>query len=254
MLRTSEIAGSVLYFEELDSTNTYCRLHGAELSHGTLVIAENQTAGRGSRGRTWEAPENESLFMSLVLKPDMSPVFAPRLTLVMALSCARAFQQYGIDVQIKWPNDIVLNGKKLVGILTEMNAKPSGIEQVVVGIGINVLTGQFPKEIAYKATSLWLETGKHFSREEIAAAVMNCFEEDYETFLKTCDLSELLEQYRQFSATVGQKVQILDGKDGYTGFAYDVDKEGQLWVRTEDGQEVKVFADEVSVRGIYGYV
>lgn len=253
-LSTKVMGQNILYFEQLDSTNNYCRENGDKLSDGTLVIAGSQTAGKGSKGRSWESMANASISMSLVLKPDMMPFLAPRLTPVMALSVARALQALGVEVQIKWPNDIVLNSRKLVGILTEMKTHGSAIGHVVMGIGINVSTKDFPGELLNKATSLLMETGKHFAREDIIAAVMNCFEEDYETFMKTQDLSQLLEQYIQFSATVGKEVRILDAKGEYTGFATDIDANGQLLVRKEDGQMVKIFADEVSVRGIYGYV
>ncbi len=253
-LHTEVIGQNILYFQQLESTNTYCRQNGTNLPDGTVVIANNQTAGKGSRGRRWESPKDVAIYMSLLLKPDMEPVYAPRLTPVMALSVARALRELGIEVQIKWPNDIVFNGRKLVGILTEMRARSTAVEQVVIGVGINVSTKQFPKELKYRATSLYMETGKDFSREEIIGTVMNYFEEDYRTFLKTFDLSQLLEQYIQFSATVGKEVRILDARGEYTGIAMDVDANGQLIVQKEDGQLVPVYADEVSVRGIYGYI
>lgn len=248
------IGENVVYFEQLDSTNTYCRQHGRELQDGTLVVANRQTAGKGSKGRGWESPEDVALYMSLLLKPDIQPVLAPRLTPIMALSIAKALDKLGVAVQIKWPNDIVLNGKKLAGILTEMSAKATTVEQIVIGVGINISAKDFPEEIKERATSLLIETGKVFSKKELIASVMECFREDYKIFLKTCDLSQLLEQYKQFSATVGKEVRILDAGGGYTGLAVDVDEIGQLLVRRDDGQLVRVFADEVSVRGIYGYV
>lgn len=253
-LRTKKLAQKLLFFDELDSTNTFCRQNGDKYPDGTLVIANTQTAGKGSRGRGWESPENVSVYMTVLLKPEIRPEHAPRLTPVMALSIVRALRTMGIEAGIKWPNDVVMNGRKLVGILTEMSAEIDYIHQVIIGAGINVLTEQFPEEIAQRATSLLLETGKRFSRSEIAAEIMNCFEEDYHIFLKTCDLSGLLEAYRRFSVTVGNQVRVMDRKGEYTGRALDVDSVGQLLVEKEDGSRVKVFADEVSVRGLYGYV
>lgn len=253
-LRTKKMAQNLLYFEELESTNTFCRQKGDLYPDGTLVVANIQTAGRGSRGRGWESPENVSVYMTVLLKPDISPEFAPRLTPVMAVSIVRALSAMGIDAKIKWPNDVVLNGKKLVGILTEMSAEMDYIHQVIIGAGINVLTEQFPEEIAHRATSLYLETGNRYSRSAIVAEIMNCFEEDYHIFLQTCDLSGLLEPYKQYSATLGNTVRVLDRKKEYAGFAVDIDAEGRLLVEKEDKTLVKVFADEVSVRGIYGYI
>lgn len=253
-LRTVKLARKMLYFDQLESTNIYCREHREELEDGTLVIADKQTAGRGSRGRSWESPAGVAVYMSLLLKPDISPVQAPMLTLVMAVSVARALYGIGMEAGIKWPNDIVVNGKKLAGILTEMNAEVGCVHSVTIGVGMNVLTPGFPKELTERATSLYLETGRTVSRAELVAAIINCFEEDYKRFLQTKDLSELLQQYTQFSATIGKEVRILDYKEEYTAYAVGVDQHGQLLVEKEDGTKEKVFADEVSVRGIYGYV
>lgn len=253
-VHTRMIARNVLFFDELDSTNTYCKRLGDELEEGTLVVANRQDAGKGSRGRGWESPAGVAIYMSLLLKPDISPMHAPRLTLVMAVSIVRALRRMGITAGIKWPNDIVMNGKKLVGILTEMSSEVNYVHHVVIGAGINVQTEEFPEEIAHRATSLYIETGERFSRSELVAVVMDCFEEDYEKFLKNQDLSELLEQYTQFSVTVGKEVRILAPGKEYVATAISVDKEGQLLVEKEDGERVRVFADEVSVRGIYGYV
>ena len=253
-IHTRMIARNVLFFDELDSTNTYCKKHGDELEEGTLVVADRQDAGKGSRGRGWESPAGVAVYMSLLLKPDILPMYAPRLTLVMAVSIVRALRRMGIEAGIKWPNDVVMNGKKLVGILTEMSSEVSYIHHVVIGAGINVQTEEFPEEIAHRATSLYIETGERLSRSELVAVVMDCFEEDYEKFLKNQDLSELLEQYTQFSVTIGKEVRILAPGKEYVATALSVDKEGQLLVEKEDGERVKVFADEVSVRGIYGYV
>lgn len=253
-VHTKVIGRRVLFFDELESTNVYCKQHGEELENGTLVVAEAQDAGKGSRGRGWQSPGGVAIYMSVLLKPDIPPMHAPRLTLVMALSVVRALRGMGIEAQIKWPNDVVINGKKLVGILTEMSSEVDYIHHVVIGVGINVLTPYFPEEIAQRATSLYIETGRRYSRAALTAAVMDCFEKDYEAFLQTEDLSQLLEQYRQFSATIGRDVRILARGNEYTAKALDVDKDGQLLVEKENGERVKVFADEVSVRGIYGYV
>lgn len=253
-LHTKKIAQKVLYFDQLSSTNVFCKQHGEEYPDGTLIVANNQTAGRGSRGRSWESPKDVSIYMSLLLKPDIEPQAAPKLTPVMALSIARALDSMGITVGIKWPNDIVINGKKLVGILTEMNAEMNYIHHIVIGAGINVLSEEFPSELAERATSLLLETGRRLSRAEIIARITECFEEDYEIFLKTADLGGLLEEYKRYSVTIGREVHVIERGSGYDGKALDIDRDGMLYVEKEDKSVVKVFADEVSVRGLYGYV
>ena len=253
-LKTNCIGQYIEVHEELESTNLHCRKNGENLPHGALVTALHQSAGKGSKGRSWESPKGESIAMSLVLKPDISPVMAPRLTPVLALSIVKALKELGIDSQIKWPNDIVIRGKKLVGILTEMSATMEQVRYVVIGAGINVSTDAFSEELKDRATSMFLETGRIYAREEIMAGILNHFERDYEMFLETGDLSLLIEQYKQFSATLGKRVRVMDSKGEYSGCAVDVDETGQLLVQKENGEMAEVFADEVSVRGIYGYV
>lgn len=246
----------IVCFTETDSTNVRARKLGENgAAHGTLVVAEQQTAGRGRRGRGWESPAGSSIYMSLLLRPDFLPNKAPMLTIVMAYSVATALrEQTGLDFRIKWPNDIVLNGKKVVGILTEMSTEIEYINHVVIGVGINVNTEAFPEEICATATSIRRESGKTWRRAELIAAILRQFEVQYERFVKEEDLAYLREAYDAILVNCNREVRILGEKDGYRAVALGIDDQGELLVRKEDGTVTSVYAGEVSVRGIYGYV
>ena len=245
----------IIYYEQLDSTNTeIARLAMQGAEHGTVVVAELQTAGRGRKGRSWESPAGENIYMSVLLRPDFVPDKAPMLTLVMAYSVAWVIQELGFpEVQIKWPNDLVLSGKKICGILTEMQLKGPEIDYVVVGVGINVNTPKFPSELEDKATSLFLESGRKFERESIAENIVDKFERAYRQFGDVQDLSFLQEAYNSMLVNVGKEVRVLEPGNEYTAYAKGVNSRGELIVRTPDGEEKEIYAGEVSVRGIYGY-
>ena len=246
----------IVCFTETDSTNVRARKLGENgAAHGTIVVAEQQTAGRGRRGRGWESPAGSSIYMSLLLRPEFLPNKAPMLTIVMAYSVATALrEQTGLDFRIKWPNDIVLNGKKVVGILTEMSTEIEYINHVVIGVGINVNTEAFPEEICATATSIRRESGKTWRRAELIAAILRQFEVQYERFVKEEDLAYLREAYDAILVNCNREVRILGEKDGYRAVALGIDDQGELLVRKEDGTVTSVYAGEVSVRGIYGYV
>ena len=177
------------------------------------------------------------------------------LTLVMGLSAVQGMEQVtGAALQIKWPNDVVLNGKKVVGILTEMSAQVDYIEHLVIGVGVNVNGKEFPQELQDKATSLAAQLGKDFCRAGLAAAILEAFERNYEIFCRTEDLSGLKEEYQRVLANAGKQVRVLDPASPYSGLALGIDERGQLLVRREDGTVERVYAGEVSVRGLYSYV
>ena len=190
-LLDTEWAGKpVVYYPETDSTNIRIRHLGDEgAPHGTLAVADRQTAGRGRRGRTWESPGGSCIYMSILLRPDLAPEKSPMLTLVMACGVAEGIMDCAdVKVQIKWPNDIIVSGKKLAGILTEMSTQVDYINHVTVGVGINVNVQNFPEEIQ-TATSLLSETGTQTKRAPVIAAVMKHFEENYKIFMQTAVFS-----------------------------------------------------------------
>ena len=248
-------AGKTVHFaREIDSTNLWIkRLAKEGAPEGTLALAEFQSAGRGRLGRSWEVPEGTSVMMSILLRPKFEPQYAPTLTLVMGMAVAKAVKSLGFDVSIKWPNDVVVSHKKICGILTEMGVRDGKIDYAVIGVGINVNIREFPEEMADKATSLYLESGKEFDRSQIPGLVMEAFEKYYEKFAATCDLSGLKEEYESILANYNQPVRVL-AKEPYEGVARGITDGGELLVEKTDGTIVAVSAGEVSVRGLYSYV
>ena len=248
-------AGKTVHFaRETDSTNLWIkRLAKEGASEGTLALAEFQSAGRGRLGRSWEVPEGTSVMMSILLRPKFEPQYAPMLTLVMGMAVAKAVKKLGFDASIKWPNDVVVSHKKICGILTEMGVRDGKIDYAVIGVGINVNIREFPEEMADKATSLYLESGREFDRSQIPGLVMEAFEEYYEKFAATCDLSGLKEEYESILANYNQPVRVL-AKEPYEGVARGITDGGELLVEKTDGTIVAVSAGEVSVRGLYSYV
>ena len=255
--RKTKWAGQeIAYFDEIDSTNIKAKeLAEQGYPNGTLVVADQQVSGRGRRGRSWESPSGTGIFMTLMLKPEINPNSASMLTLVAALAVAKAIKDVtGLDAQIKWPNDIVINGKKICGILTEMSAQFDYINHIVIGIGINVHNEVFSDEIAHMASSLLLESqGKKFRRAEIIEKILEYFEEYYEIYLETEDLTALTGEYNKILVNMNKPVRVLDPKDEFEGKAMGITAKGELIVDTWESRKL-VSSGEVSVRGIYGYV
>lgn len=256
ILHTKWIGTRLEYFDETDSTNIRARKLAEEgAPHGTLVVADSQTAGRGRRGKGWVSPRGTGIWMSMILRPSMSPMSASMLTLIAGLSVVRGVKRStGLDAMIKWPNDAVLNGKKICGILTEMSTEVEEIRYVIPGIGINVNMDDFPEEIKDTATSLKLEAGRSIRRSPVIAAVAESFEHYYDIFMETFDMSGLKEEYNTHLVNMDREVLVLDPRGQYSGRALGIDHEGSLLVRREDGSLSSVISGEVSVRGIYGYV
>ncbi len=250
-------AGRELYFYgETGSTNTDAKRLGEEgAPHGTVVAADMQTAGRGRRGRTWESPAGKDIYFSILLRPEFAPDKAAGLTLVMALAVARAVEEKcGVEAGIKWPNDVVVNGKKICGILTEMTVETDYIQHVVTGVGINVNMDSLPEEIRESATSLFLESGKKTARAELLQAVLERFEEYYGKYAADLGMDSILGEYNARLVNRDRQVRVLDPKGEWEGVAKGINASGELLVETSAGRTVEVYAGEVSVRGLYGYV
>lgn len=253
--RTHWVGERICYYDVTDSTNIRAnRLAEEGAPHGTLVVADAQDAGRGRRGRVWDSAGGTSIYMTLLLKPDIDSANASMLTLVAAMAVADGIHRVtGLEARIKWPNDIVLNGKKVCGILTEMSAQMDYVNHIVIGIGINVHNDAFPEEIAPTATSLFLESGKHYNRAELIEAVWEAFEGYYEIYLATQNLIALRNAYDALLVNKGQRVRVLDPREPYEGVAQGITERGELIVDTWKSRKL-VSSGEVSVRGIYGYV
>ena len=254
------------HFESIDSTNKKAKelaLEGA--LHGTLVTADAQVAGIGRRGRSWSSEKDAGVYMSMVLRPEIATDKASMLTLVAAMAVEKAIMQvcesctigrevvYSSQPKIKWPNDIVLNKKKISGILTELVLRGTEIDYIVLGIGINVNNKEFPEEISTTASSLSLECGGDIDRELLITEVWKQFAVYYKLFLQTGDLSLFREAYEASLVNKEEKVKVLDPLGEYIGIAKGITNTGELIVETE-GEIRYVSSGEVSVRGIYGYV
>lgn len=260
-LKTKWVAHPLQFFDSIDSTNIRAKLEaeqGAE--SGLLVVSDMQSAGRGRRGRGWESPAGINIYYTLMLKPDFSSDCAPMLTLVMALAVAKGIRQTlrrdseeaAAKVGIKWPNDIVVDGKKVCGILTEMSMEQGYIQHIVIGVGINVRKQEFPEEIRDRAAAIDEQCGFRISRSQLIADIMEAFEEDYEIFLRTHDLKGLRASYAELLVNQDREVCVLDPKGEYRGIARGINDQGELLVERPDGTVEEVYAGEVSVRGSMG--
>jgi BirA family biotin operon repressor/biotin-[acetyl-CoA-carboxylase] ligase len=248
-----------LYFDSLDSTNEELKRRAADgAEEGLVVSAGSQHAGKGRSGRRWQSPVGESIATSLLLRPELPCGKLSSLTLVAAMAVLRAVQGlYDLDAMIKWPNDIVIDGKKVCGILTEMEAKEGKAEYVIIGIGVNVHNHSFSEDIQKTATSLDLElekTGKgRGGCKVLTQRIWQEFIMLYQVYGLTGDLSVLMEEYNRYLVNRNQQVKVLDPLGNWEGTARGIDETGALLVETPDDVR-RVDAGEVSVRGVYGYV
>lgn len=254
-LNTKEIGQKILCFDEIDSTNLEVKRQALDdEKHGLVVVAEEQLKGRGRKGRQWVSPKGKGIWMSLMLKPELSPISAPMLTLVAGLAVCEAIQeQTGLEAQIKWPNDIVVRKKKVCGILTEMNGEIDHLNYIVLGIGVNVNVEGFPKELEDIATSLKIASGKEVSRVQLLQRILEKLEGYYKIFEIDGNLKNLIEAYKSHCITYNKEVKVLGPVETIEGIVVDITNQGELIIETEEGTS-KVVSGEVSVRGMYGYV
>jgi BirA family biotin operon repressor/biotin-[acetyl-CoA-carboxylase] ligase len=255
-LNTNVLGRKLFYYDETDSTNLKARADGEKgEADGSLYIADKQTLGRGRRGRSWDSPKGTAIFMSYLLKPGVDISCVSRITIVAAMAVAEALGHIdGVEAGIKWPNDIVINGKKVCGILTEMSSEGLDINYVVVGIGINVNNKYFPSEIKDTATSIMLETGNKCSRTELIADITNEFEKYYNSFLAVSNLKDLVDEYNSRLVNCNRQVVVIEGEKQTEYTALGINEDGALRVKDALGNEKTIISGEVSVRGIYGYV
>ncbi len=248
--------GEFRTFAEIDSTNEEAKrraLDGAP--DGSLYVAEIQTRGKGRRGRTWISPGGEDIFYTMLRKPDLPMNHISMITLVAALAVAEAVDKHGGRAcQIKWPNDLVIGGKKICGILTEMGAEMDHLDYVVIGVGINVNRMDFDPEIADHASSIRRESGRKICRARLLADAVMSFEKYYGLFLDYRDMTPFLKEYNDRLINAGREVKIVKGGSQFIRRALGIDELGQLLVEDDQGRKERVFSGEVSVRGLYGYV
>ena len=236
--------------EEVDSTNKYAKEHFAELNDFTIIYTDNQTAGRGRLERKWQNTGADNIYASILIKPncEISNVFS-NLTQYLCLVLAETFEEYGVNPQIKWPNDIVADGKKVCGILTEGVISPNK-NKAVVGIGINVANKSFGDELSDKASSIYMLTGKVFERESIINNLLEEFEKTYTDFIEG---KTFISDYEKLCININRQVTFVKEGEETSGIAVNVAENGELVIKKEDGTTLNINSGEVSVRGIYGY-
>jgi BirA family biotin operon repressor/biotin-[acetyl-CoA-carboxylase] ligase len=245
----------MLYAQSMTSTNIVLK-QAAEsgAAHGTLALCEEQTAGRGRRGRGWVSPNGQGLWVSLLVRPALPPSRAQLITFAAALSMAEAVEkETGLEIQIKWPNDLTCNGKKVCGILLELSGDVETITYVVVGTGLNVGEKAYPPELRDSATSLAAVLGHEVERAPILRSYLAAMEQHMES-LEREGLPGILQAYESKSCTLHHAVHVTGGGEEFKGVAAGLDENGALMVKLEDGTIRHVLAGDVSVRGVMGYV
>ena len=255
---TAVVGRELRCFAELDSTNNYLKTQTAA-PDGTAAVADSQTAGRGRMDRSFQSPKGQGIYLSVLLRPRLSPDRLPPVTALAGVAvCAAVERVCGVRPGLKWPNDPVLNGKKLCGILTEMSleAETGRVQSLVLGIGVNVGQGpeDFSPEVREMATSLLQALGQPVSRPRLTAALLEELDRAYAALLAG-DLSAYLAAYRRDCVNLGKTVQLIPfgGGERETAQAVDVDGEFSLVIRGSGGRERTVRSGEVSVRGLWGY-
>lgn len=236
------------HFFKTESTNRVAmELAYAGEEEGAVILAEAQTEGRGRAGRRWHSEQGAGIYVTILLRPRLSPVQAPLLTMLAGLSLHSAIlAQTGLNAELKWPNDILVDGKKLGGILTEMHAEPTQVRFVIVGIGLNVNQEKFPAELSSIATSLRKESGKAHSRLELLVRLLREFETDYNRFLREGP-SYVVGRFAEVSQFAdGKRVRVDTGRDMYSGRTAGLSADGLLLVKKDDGETVTVVAGDVS--------
>ena len=250
-LLDNQIVGrDIRVFEETNSTNDVAdKLARDGVKEGVVVFAESQKKGRGRLGRQWLSPARKGLWFSVLLRPDLRPQAATQLTVVAATALARAIRrQTNLTPEIKWPNDILLHGKKVAGILTELSAEVDRIRYVIMGIGVdvNLTSTELPPELRKIATSLRIESGQSVSRPELAAALLRELDVDY---ARVCagQFEALATEWEEQCTTIGRRVTIRSGDRAQSGVAESLDSEGALLLRTQHGRLERIIGGDVTV-------
>lgn len=248
-LKTKVIGKLILSFQSLKSTNDLASEMAAGCTdEGEVITSERQTLGRGRLGRSWHSPEKVGAYISIILRPKISPDNAPGLSIMTALAAAETFEKYCPGkVKIKWPNDILIDNRKVAGVLTELYTKNNKIDYVIIGIGININQKQtgFPQTIRKLATSLRRVSGKKINRAELTAQFLGHFEKEYKKYQKN-QLAGSLKRVRAYSSLLGQTITLKTGDKLITGQAIDIDQTGALIIET-DGKKLAVSGGEVTV-------
>ena len=244
-----DVGREIFFYETIGSTNTVASEIAAKTVEGAVVLADTQSKGKGRLGRVWVSPPEVNIYMSIILRPDIRPRDATLITIMSSVACANALRKVtGLNVTIKWPNDLIIQKKKLCGILTELKTERNKIIFAVAGIGINVNAdiNEFPEDVRYIATSLKNETGIVYSRTEIVAEILNEIDRWYKT-LKVMDRDALLSEWKRLSSTLGREVNVVTGRGTITGLALDIDGEGMLMIKLASGEVKRISSGDLTI-------
>ncbi|SCY99676.1 biotin--[acetyl-CoA-carboxylase] ligase [Alkaliphilus peptidifermentans] len=254
-LNTSEIGKKIIHFQSIDSTNTYAKEIAEKMPSGTIIVSEEQLGGKGRMGKDWTSPKGEGIWMSVILKPHIPPEEGSKLTQIAAAAVCEGIRSItGLNALIKWPNDVVVGGRKVCGILTEMVAEINQIHYLIVGPGINVNNSRFDESLSNIATSLYLEKGEKIHRKKLLCEIINKFDQLYNDFITEGTLKKSIDICRMNSALIGREIIIHQGGKKIKAKALDITEDGLLEVIYEDGSKSKIISGEVSIRGKNGYV
>jgi BirA family biotin operon repressor/biotin-[acetyl-CoA-carboxylase] ligase len=250
-LQTKKLGKKIIYLHEIGSTNDLAKeLANCGASEGTIVIAETQTAGRGRLNRKWFSPKG-GLYFSVILRPKLKAKETIKLVFVAGLAVAEVLHEnYGLNVETKWPNDVLANGRKACGILSEMKTKGEEVNYMVIGVGINVnvnVKKEFPEELKTVATSLENELGRKVRLEELLKLLLEKLDSLYEKFLEEGFL-QVLKRWKEYAGFLGKEVEVIDEVKRLHGLALDVDDEGSLVIKLEDGTVKRIFVGDVSLK------
>ncbi|MBP6672005.1 MAG: biotin--[acetyl-CoA-carboxylase] ligase [Bacteroidetes bacterium] len=247
-LNSRTFGRTVYSFESIDSTNTFARgLDRNSAPHGTVVIADEQTSGRGRLQREWISTKGMNLLLSVILYPEFNIEKTALLPLIGSLAVSDAVDALtGLTTSCKWPNDVLIGHKKFCGMLLESASGSSGIEKIILGIGINVNQSEFPEGLLHKATSLRNECGKEIDRVSLLTAVLEELENRYEQ-LAHFPSAQLLNDWKLKALLFGKKITVLESEFSYSAVAVDIAEDGGLIIQTEDGEKKKILAGDVSL-------
>jgi BirA family biotin operon repressor/biotin-[acetyl-CoA-carboxylase] ligase len=246
------IGKEILCFSKIDSTNREARDRAkGGAREGLVILADSQSRGKGRLGRSWESPPGTNLYLSIILRPPVDPSDAPQITLLAGVATARALSDVsGLKCLIKWPNDILLRGRKLAGILAEMEAEGARVGFVILGIGINVnwRREDFPADLGVKATSLRAESGKEISRAAVAAQLLRELEKEYTAFIREGFSPRLKDEWNRLSWINGKEVTLSLPEGEISGRALGLDTDGALLLLDGKGKTRRFIAGDVSLR------
>lgn len=253
-LNTNTIGRDIEYFKTIDSTNTYAKKVAKDSAEGKIIVSEEQTEGKGRLGRYWKSENKNGLYFSIILKPKLSPENISRLTLIGAAAVYLGLKEMNIETKIKWPNDILINNKKICGILTEMSGEIGRIDYIIMGIGINVNNDvdNFDNELKIKGSSLKIELNREIDRKRLFGNIINNFEELYYQFIEEDNFSKTLEIARENSILIGKEARIVNNKNEEFVKVIDINEDGELVVE-KDGVKTVVYSGEISLRGKESY-